>query len=220
MRAGDLISDEIPTLEGSDNALFAMQLLDEYKMTHLPVVSSNKFLGLISDSVALEIEDPESPLEESVKWFQQIFVKNDQHAYDIVKIASEFKLSSVPILDDENQYMGVVSIYCLIRELANFAAIKEPGGIIVLEINKNDYALSEVSRIVESNDARILSANLTSKPDSTNMELTLKINRDNMDGIIQTFNRYDYQINASFHQSSYEEMLQDRYHELMRYLKI
>jgi predicted transcriptional regulator len=220
MRAGDLISDEVPTLDGTDNALFAMQLLDEYKMTHLPVVSGNIFLGLISESAVLEIENPEEPLAKARKYLQQIFVKADQHAYDIVKVAAQFKLSAVPILDEDQNYTGVVSIYCLIRELANFAAMKEPGGIIVLEINRNDYSLSEVAQIVESNDASILSANLTSRPDSTNMELTLKINRDNMDGIIQTFNRYDYKIYASFHQSSYDDMLQDRYDELMRYLKI
>ena len=220
MRAGDLISDEVPTLDGSDNALFAMQLLDEYKMTHLPVVSGNNFLGLISDSAVLEIENPEDPLKNSVKNLQQVFVRGDQHAYDIVKVAAQFKLSAVPILNEEHQYMGVVSIYCLIRELANLAAMKEPGGIIVLKINRTDYSLSEVAQIVESNDASILSANLTSRPDSTSMELTLKINRDNMDGIIQTFVRYDYKVFASYHQSSYDDMLQDRYDELMRYLKI
>jgi len=220
MRAGDLISDEVPTLDGSDNALFAMQLLDEYKMTHLPVVSGNNFLGLISESAVLEIENPEDPLIKSPKHLQQVFVMGDQHAYDIVKVAAQFNLSAVPILNEDQQYIGVVSVYCLIRELANFAAMKEPGGIIVLNINRNDYSLSEVAQIVESNDASILSANLTTRSDSTNMELTLKINRDNMDGIIQTFNRYDYKISASYHQSSYDDMLQDRYDELMRYLKI
>lgn len=220
MRAADLISDEIPTLDGTDNAIFAMQLLDEYKMTHLPVVSGSEFLGLISESAVLEIENPEESLASKPKYLQQIFVNGNQHAYDIVRIAAEFKLSAIAIVDDNQHYQGVVSIYCLIRELANFAAMKGPGGIIVLEINRNDYSLAEVSQIVESNDARILSANLTSNPDSTNLELTLKINRDNMDGIIQTFNRYDYKISASFHQSSYEDLLQDRYDELMRYLKI
>jgi len=219
MRAGDLISDEVPTLDGTDNAIFAMQLLDEYKMTHLPVVSGGDFLGLISDSAVLEIENPEEPLNNSSKYLQQLFVRGDQHAYDIVKVAAQFKLSAVPILNEEHHYMGVVSIYSLIRELANLAAMKEPGGIVVLEINRTDYSLSEVAQIVESNDASILSANLTSRPDSTNIELTLKINRDNMDGIIQTFNRYDYKISASYHQSSYDDMLQDRYEELMRYLK-
>ncbi len=219
MRAGDLISDEIPVLEGTDNALFAMQLLDEYKMKHLPVVDKSKFLGLISDANVLEIEDPETALQDHPELLQMVYIGQDQHVYDLVRIASEFELSAIPILDGNQNYLGVVSIYCLVRELAKIAAIKEPGGILVLEINQTDYSLSEIAQIVEGNGANIMSANVTSTPDSTKMEVTLKINRNNMDAIIQTFNRYDYVISASFHQSSYEDMMSTRYDELMRYLK-
>lgn len=220
MRAGDLISDEIPVLDGDDNALFAMQLLDEYKMKHLPVVDNKKFLGLISDGTVLEIENPEVPLIQHPELLLNISVGQDQHVYDLIKIASEFQLSAIPILDGNQNYLGVVSIYCLVRELSKIASISDPGGILVLEINQTDYSLSEIARIVESNDARILSANLTSTPDSTKMEVTLKINRNNMDGIIQTFNRFDYVVSASYHQSSYDDMLGNRYDELMRYLNL
>ncbi|HKL03196.1 MAG TPA: CBS domain-containing protein [Cryomorphaceae bacterium] len=220
MRAGDLVSDEIPTLQGSDNALFAMQLLDEYKMTHLPVVDGKEFLGLISDSTVLEIENPEAELRECKKLLQVAFVKSDQHAYELIKVAAQFQLSAIPVLDENHNYEGVVSIYCLVRELSNIAAMREPGAIIVLEMNESDYSLSEIAQIVEGNNARILSANVTSTPDSRKIEVTLKINQENIDGVIQTFNRYEYQISASYHQSTYDEMLQNRYDELMRYLKI
>ena len=220
MRAGDLISDEIPTLNGDDNALFAMQLLDEYKMKHLAVVEGKRFLGLLSDSTVLEIINYEAPLRESTDLLQKVYIQNDQHVYDVVNLAAEFQLSAIPILDADQNFDGVVSIYNLIRELSKVAAMKEPGGVIVLEMNQHDYSLSEIAQIVESNDALILSANVTSIPNSTKMEVTLKVNRTNMDGIIQTFSRYDYTISASFHQSKMDDTLHDRYDELMRYLKI
>lgn len=220
MRAGDLISDEIPTLNGDDNALFAMQLLDEYKMKHLAVVEGKRFLGLLSDSTVLEIVNYEAPLRESVDLLQKVYIQNDQHVYDVVNLAAEFQLSAIPILDADQNFDGVVSIYNLIRELSKIAAMKEPGGVIVLEMNQHDYSLSEIAQIVESNDALILSANVTSIPNSTKMEVTLKVNRTNMDGILQTFSRYDYTISASFHQSKMDDTLHDRYDELMRYLKI
>ena len=220
MRAGDLISDEIPTLNGDDNALFAMQLLDEYKMKHLAVVDHKKFLGLLSDSAVLEIVNYEAPLRESADLLQKVYIQKDQHVYDVVNLAAEFQLSAIPILDMNQNFDGVVSIYNLIRELSKVAAMKEPGGIIVLEMNQHDYSLSEIAQIVESNDALILSANVTSIPNSTKMEVTLKVNRTNMDGILQTFGRYDYTVSASFHQSSMDDTLHDRYDELMRYLKI
>lgn len=218
MRAADLISDEIPTIEGCDNALFAMQLLDEYKMKQLPVVEGNEFLGLISDSSVMEIEDPEAALKDCGRNLQMIYVQKDQHVYDMIRVAAEFQLSAIPILDNENKYMGVVSIYSMVRELSHMASVKQPGGIIVLELNQTDYSLTEISQIVEGNDAKILSANITSVPESQKIELTLKLNLTNIDAIIQTFNRYDYIISASFHESVFDDMIKDRYDELMRYI--
>jgi len=218
MRAAELISDEIPTLEGSDNAFFAMQLLDEYKMKQLPVVEGNEFLGLISDEVVMNIEDPEAPLKDCGQKLQMIYVQKDQHVYDMIRVAAEFQLSAIPILSNENKYMGVVSTYCLVRELSHMASVQQPGGIVVLELNQKDYSLVEISQIVEGNDAKILSANITSVPDSQKLELSLKINLTNIDAIIQTFNRYDYIISASFHESDFDDMIKDRYEELMRYI--
>jgi hypothetical protein len=220
MRAGDIISDEIPTLDGGDNGLFAMQLLDEYKMKHLPVVDGNEYLGLISDSSVLEIEDPEAELRKSQGLLQMIYVQKDQHVYDVVRAAAEFQISAIPILDNENRYMGVVSIYCMVRELSKMASVNEPGGILVLELNRSDYSLSEIAQLVEGNDAKILSANITSNSDSQKLEITLKISKTNIDGIIQTFNRYDYIISASYHESNYDDLIKDRYDELMRYLNL
>lgn len=218
MRAGDLISDEIPTLEGSDSGLFAMQLLDEYKMKHLPVVEHNRLLGLISDTAVYEIENHEAPLREMKEWLQQAHVVQDQHVYDLVKVAADFQLSAIPVVDATGNYVGVVSIYCLVRELAKIAAIKEEGAIIVLEVPQKDLSISEIAQIVESNDANIMSANVTSTPDSTKVEVTLKVSVNNVDGILQTFNRYDYVVSASFQQSGFQDMIRDRYDELMRYL--
>jgi predicted transcriptional regulator len=220
MRAGQLISDEIPTLEGDDNILFAMQLLDEYKMKHLPVADGHKYLGLLSDSSVLEATDYEAPIRDNLSLLQNVYINHEQHVYDMVNLSAEFQLSAIPILGENHDYLGVVSIYCLVRELSKIAAMKESGGIVVLEINQKDYSLAEISQIVESNDARVLSANITSQPGSAQMEVTLKINRSNMDAILQTFGRYDYVVSASFHESSYDDMLDNRYSELMRYLKI
>jgi predicted transcriptional regulator len=218
MRAADLINDEIPTLDVEDNALFAIQLLDEYKMKQLPIVRGNEFIGLISEDAVLEITDPEMPLGSYPQKLKMIYVQKDQHVYDMIRVAAEFQLSAIPILSNEGKYMGVVSIYCLVRELSKMASVNQPGGIVVLELNQKDYSLVEISQIVEGNDAKILSANITSVPDSQKLELTLKINLTNIDAVIQTFNRYDYVISASYHESDFDNLIKDRYEELMRFI--
>jgi hypothetical protein len=91
---------------------------------------------------------------------------------------------------------------------------------LVLELNIHDYSLSEIARIVESNDAKILSLYISSHIDSNKLELTVKINRTDLSPIIQTFNRYNYTIKASFHQSEYVDDLKDRFDSFMSFLNI
>jgi len=104
---------------------------------------------------------------------------------------------------------------------AETTALKNPGGIIVLEINNNDYSLAQIAQIVEGNDAKILSTFITSHPNSTKLELTLKLNVTDLTSIHQTFNRYNYTILGSYMKHDEEEdLLEDRYNLLIKYLNM
>ena len=133
---------------------------------------------------------------------------------------SNLKLSLIPILDDDNSFLGVITLPILIDSISNLAAIKDIGGIIQLELNINDYALSEIASIVESNGAKILSCYTHTHADSTKMDITLKINKTDLSPIIQTFERYNYTIAASFHKSEMKDELQNRYNEFINYLNM
>jgi hypothetical protein len=109
----------------------------------------------------------------------------------------------------------------LSRHLAEMTSVINPGGIIVLEINANDYNLSEIARIVESNDAKVLSLYITSHPDSTKMDVALKINRIDIGPVLQTFFRYNYLVKASWsNEDTYNDDLRDRFDSLMNYLNV
>lgn len=99
-------------------------------------------------------------------------------------------------------------------------SIKEPGSILVLVMNTHDYSLTQIARIVEENNAKVLSSYITSLPDSTEIEVTIKISADNIDRIMQTFSRYDYTIKASFQKGKFQDDLKKRYDELINYLKM
>ena len=219
MRAGDLISDEIPTLKGSDNVLFAMQLLDEYKMKHLPVVNGQNFLGLLSDEATLETEDYDKPLSEQTGLLQQVFIDKDQHVYDVINLAAEFQLSAIPILDSQMKYVGVISIYCLVRELSKVAAMKERGSVLVLEMNQHDYSLSQIAQIVEGNDSRLLGG-FVSESRNDVVQMTLKLSEDNYNEVLQTFRRYGYAIEFGNDEDQFIESLKERSNYLSKYLNI
>jgi acetoin utilization protein AcuB len=195
-------------------------MMEEYRVSQLPVVKSGKFLGMITEDDALEIEDMSSKLKKYELRLLRLYVLGSQHIFDIIKMVSEFKLSLVPVVDLNMVYAGSITLDILINKVAGFASINQPGSTIVLDLNVNDYSMSEIARIVEGNDAKILSSFITSSPDSTRLELTLKINQVDIGGVIQTFNRYNYLVSATFQESKMDEYLHKRYDELMKYLDI
>jgi len=218
--ARDLISDDIPPLKTSDTGMKALAWMDEFHVTHLPIVNHTEFLGLISESDVLDLNNPHEPIGAHSLSLNNPYVRDYQHFYDVLKVISTLKLTLVPVLDENDKYLGIIPLSKLLGELANMASIKEPGGLLVLELNINDYSLSEIARIVESNDCKILSLYISSPIDSTKLEVTLKINRIDLSAVIQTFERFNYIVKASFHESIQDDSLNERFEGLMNLLDL
>jgi len=220
MQAVDLISDEIPPIKVSDTGIKVLKWMDEFKVTHLPVVKGVEFIGTVSDSDILDLNQPEHPLSEQSIPYNQVCVLETSHAFDVIKVIADHNLTVVPVLDNHQQYLGAITLGYLMKRIASMSSVHNPGGVIVLEMAENDYSLSEIAQIVEGNDARILSMQMTSAPESTEIEVTIKVSKKDLRGILQTFNRYSYTIKASFQESRYSDDMKDRYDSLMNYLKM
>jgi len=220
MLARDLISDEIPPIKTSDSGHKVLRWMDEFKVTHLPVIEGTEFVGMVSDNTILDLNDPDASLSELQIPYDKVFVGEDRHIFDVIKLIADHQLTVVPVLDMRNEYMGAITLGYLMKQMAGMASMSDPGGIVILEMNNHDYSLQEIARIVEGNDAKVMSVYLTSKPESTSLEVTVKINRKDLGGILQTFNRYNYTVKASFQESHQLDDLKDRYDSLMNYLKI
>jgi acetoin utilization protein AcuB len=220
MKAIELITEEIPPLVHTDTGDKALRWMDEFKVSHLPVLKNGNFVGVISESDILDKMDLDETLDKLFDHLPRPFVFDNVHLYEALAIISEQKLSVLPILDRNEKYLGCTSIHHLITLIANTGCIKERGGIIILEMNQIDYSMSQIAQIVESNNARILSSYVMSSPDSSKIEVTLKINQIELDRIIRTFERYDYIIKASFQKSSNDDDVQFKFDALMNYLNL
>ncbi|MGE5383690.1 MAG: CBS domain-containing protein [Omnitrophica WOR_2 bacterium] len=220
MIAKDLISDTIMPLQTSDTGMTALNWMEEFKVSHLPIVNNKDFLGLISETDIYELNSYDEPLGNHPLSLKNPYVLETQHVYDIIKLVHELKLTLIPVLNDKNHYVGSITLQCLTKYFARLAAVDNPGGIIVLEIGVRDFLLSEIARIVESNDAIILSLYVMMLPDSTKMEVTLKVNRMDISSLMSTFERFNYTIKASFFKNDFDETLLDRYDSLMKFLDI
>ena len=221
MIAKDLINDSVIALRPSDLGSDALGLMDELRVSHLPVVNELEFLGLISDSDIYNRGEFEQAIWDGRVSLNRPYIFENQHVYDVMLMISEQKLTLLPVLNVKNQYVGVITLTDLVQKLSAIASLNNPGGIIVLEVNQKDYMLTEIAGIVESNDAKILSMYITSHPDSTKLEITIKVNRAEIGAILQTFYRYNYLVKASWSKEDpFTDSLQDRFDSLMNYLNI
>ena len=220
MLARDLITDAIPPLKTSDTGLKALSWMEEFKVFHLPIVNNVDFLGLISEEDILNLNAPEDPIGNHPLSLMRPYVKEDQHIYDVLKLIDKLKTTIVPVLDEEDHYMGLITLTDLMHHMSGIASIQDPGGIIVLELNNNDYSLSEIAHIVEGDDASIISSYITSEPESRKMELTIKVSKADVTRILSSFYRHNYTVKASFHQSEFSDNMKNRFDSFMNYLNI
>lgn len=219
MIAEELISNEIPPLKTSDSGLKAFSWMEEFRISHLPIVNHQELLGVISEEDIFDLNSPEEPLGNHRLSLQKPYVRNYQHIYEVIKLVADLNLSLVPVLDEQDKYLGVITLPDLIKKLAELSSIKDNGAILVLEMNVRDYNLSQIAQIVESNDCRILSMYINTIPDSTKMDVILKLNRTDIRGVIATFNRYNYIVKASYNEIGHDEM-NERFDLLMNYLNM
>lgn len=221
MVAKDLISEIIPSLKTSDLGKTALNWMEIFRISHLPIVNNQEFLGLISDSDIYDMNQPDEPIGNHSLTLIKPYVKANQHIFEVIGIASRLKLSVVPVLDSKNHFLGVITTNDLIRHMAGISSIDQPGGIIVLEMTERDYSLSQIAQIVEGNNIKILSMYITSPPESTKLEVTLKVNTGELVSVIKTFERYNYEVKTWVtNNDSMDSFYSERFDLLMKYLNI
>ncbi len=125
----------------------------------------------------------------------------------------------VPVLDDKNKYIGYYEITDIIKFFSETPFLFESGKIIVIKKRQEDYSLSQITQIIESNNGKTLGL-FVSGTDAENIEVTIKINAGPINEIIQTFRRYDYEIVSDHHEDNYINTLKERFDYLDKYLNI
>jgi CBS domain-containing protein len=216
----ELVTMEVVPLKTSDTCKYALSQMEEYRVQHLPIVNDRELLGLISEFDIINHSYQDDPVGAVHLSLGNAFLNDMQHVFDAFKIVTEQNLSLIPVSNSKDSYLGVVLLPDLLDHFANFSSMLNPGGIIVLQMAENNYSLSEIAQIVESNDARILNLCLTSHNDSTMVDITMKLNVMDIEPVIQTLQRYNYSIKAIFGERDNIDDLRERYDAFMNYLNI
>lgn len=220
MLTAELINNSIPRLQLQDTVSKALRLISDYRVTHLPVVSADKYLGLISENDLLDEDDVKLTIEGLQEDFIMSSLKDNVHFLNAVKYSNQFETSIVPVVNTDNDFLGVITLTDLLKTLGNFAGADEIGGLIVMEMERSKFAISEISRIVESNDATILHLNTTTNPVTGLLTVTLHLNKKEISAILASFERYEYDIVYDFSDEKFEDNIDTNYRHLMNYLDI
>jgi acetoin utilization protein AcuB len=219
--AKELISNTLPFLIPSDTGQKATTMMESFRVAHLPLIKGNEYLGLVSDQNIYDLELENKAIGENPAVFINPFVQSNQHIYEVVRKLNEFEVSVLPVLDLNKQYLGAIMVSELSEKFVKLVAVNEPGAVIVLELNPNDYSLSQIAQIVESNDAKVLSLYTHATQYKMELDVTLKVNITDVSSIVQTFVRYDYNIKAVYMDDSLlNNLYAERFELFMKYMDL
>lgn len=203
----------------SDTGEEAVTMMNIFHVKHLPIVNNEHLLGLISED-DIYTEDMEEAVGSYQLGLARPFCYENDHIFEVMSKMAESKLTVVPVVDESEKYMGLITQNDLMIYYANSFSFSEPGSIIVIETTRPNYSMAELSRIIEGEGAAVLTSFLTNVPDSNTIMVTIKINRQEVQQIISSLNRFEYTVKASFSEEEYVDSLKERYDSLMSYLNV
>lgn len=221
MRAIEFINNLIPPLKFTDKVKLGLSWMEEIRTDILPVVDKGSFKGFITDEIIYEINNPELSVADVELLGNSCIVQEDRHIYEVLRISTENQLSMVAVLDKDLSYLGVVTEEGAISAFTDSVSIQTPGGVLILSMFMTDYSLYDIARVVESENAKILSSFISNDPlDDSKIKVTIKIDQLELRHIKATLERFGYKVIDQYQEEEEVSSEQDRLGNLLRFLDI
>ena len=215
MYAERIMNLNLPFVRPEDSAAQVLSLMDEFKVRHLPLVNGEEFRGLVYEEDLMEI-DSQTPM--ATLHARPVSTSPQCHLYDLVAQWVKAEVDAMPVVND-GKYLGIVDAPSVLRFLAQQTHWAEKGAVIVLEVAERDLSISEIARLVESNGTKIIACTTCQSAGSSNVVVTLKLQSEDVQPVISTFQRHAYTIQTFMHAPEVEEEMRERYDAFMRFLK-
>ncbi len=219
MQTINYIANDVKALKLDDTVNKAKLLFKELIFTHIPIVQEGRLVGLIAESEIQGLDNNNQKLTEIQYLFNSFFTTENANWFDLLKDFASNDANIIPILNKDKKYIGYFELADILHFFNNTPFLKENGVILVVSKDKDDYSLSEVAQIIERNDAKLFGTFISKILDNT-IEITIKLNTQNINEILQTFRRYNYTIISSIEKDHYINDLKDRSSYLQKYLNI
>ncbi len=219
MTAAELISNHIPTLQTTDTVRQALTWMKENRTSELPVVNDQKYVGLLYED-DIEDEDENAVIETFLHNGTPVNINPSDFFLVPLKIMHQQKLTLLPVVREDGELMGVITRDDLLEAASHYNSAAIPGGIVILQMQPNSFYISEIGRIVESNNAKIIHLNTWTDNSTGELMVAIKVNKNDIQDILSSFERYEYNVIQYFGENLSEEELRLNYDHLMNYLNI
>ncbi len=222
MKVSAHMLNDIKPFTLSETVESLLDVMQELKYTHLPLVDDKRrYVGLVCEDDLLEIGSGNQEIGRFLRLVKPYSISEDSNLFNAIRVIGEGNLSLLPVVsDEENQYRGYIPAIDIVQDLGRELTFVEPGSIMILKIPGLDYQLAQIAQIVESEDARVVGLHMMNDPESDQLLVCLKINQPDLSRILSSFERYNYVVKEVYHQSLFDDGVQDRYQAFMKYLNI
>lgn len=215
----DYIRNDNLQVHLTDSLYHVYELFDEYRVSHLPVVSEKgKFLGLLSEKDAFDIYDSQKNVKENNIPFEKNFLNDTSSIFQAISLISEHKMTLLPIICDKEMYRGFILPIDVVSQLGKDSSFSSRGGLITLKVQDHDYSLNEISRIIESENALITTLYIEDIPNEQSMFIHLKINAEDLSRIIKSLERFKYDIYFTHNKSDFDDEAEFRFNSFLKFL--
>lgn len=219
MLVKDFITREIPVLKKYDTGEYALTLMDDFKVKHLPFVNDGVYQGLVAEKDLLAYSDLSQELDPVA--FASPSASESSHLHEVLALITRDQLSMLPIVDADGNYQGVVTREHLVDVLSDLCCADAEGSVIVLEVMPQDYSLADIARLVEANHARVLNLLYSQEKETGRLLITIKIDLEDASPVIRSFERFNYTVRYHFMEKGMvDDMLSQRMNELLHYMNM
>ncbi|WP_293668828.1 CBS domain-containing protein [uncultured Parabacteroides sp.] len=219
MLVKDFITKEFPVLKSFDTGEYALALMDDFKLKHLPLLSDNIYRCLVSEKDLLAMSNPAATIGDPVLLSPS--VQENTHIHEAMALITRYQLTLLPVVNPEGEYLGAITRDKLIDILSELCSAEAAGSVFVLELMPQDYSLTDIARLIEANNAHVLNLLSYTDKDTGRLHLIIKIDLEDASPVIRSFERFNYTVLYYFMEKGMvDDLLQQRMEELVHYMNI
>jgi CBS domain-containing protein len=215
----EILIKEIPVLKPGDSGLHALALMDDLKLKHLPVVRDGTYIYLLLERDVSDMKNPEAEIENTC--FYAPYVWEESSVLEALQVMSKDSLTLLPVLAADGDYVGAITLPVLIESLGEMSNTGSEGALIAVELNQQEFVLSQMIHLVEANRAKVLSLFSYVDKETGKQIFLFKIDSENASSVIRSLERFNYPVKYYRQKQMLpDEILRERVDELIHYIEL